>query len=120
MYGLPSVQVDLGASFVHGCHEYNPLFVIAKSNKVTLNNAGGGYSAGWSENAAWYNAVMEDEVKPATVTRLKWLAKQRISCLEANQMMKCHRYTSHPNLTLMFWDQLRSMYHSYQGVLLTA
>ena len=65
--------------------------------------------------------VMEDELNQRrSLMRLKWHAKQRISCLEANQMMKCHRYTSHPNLTLMFWDQLRSMYHSCQGVLLTA
>ena len=54
--GLPSVQVDLGASFIHGCHDYNPVYAIAKKHKVALNTAGGGYSAGWGEKSSWYNA----------------------------------------------------------------
>ena len=90
VYGLPSVQVDLGASFVHGCHEYNPLFVIAKSNKVTLNNAGGGYSAGWSENAAWYNASDGGRVKPATVTHAFKMARKATNLMfgsESNDEM---------------------------------
>lgn len=66
-YGLPSINVDLGASFVHGCHTYNPLFVIAKENKVTLNNAGGGYSAGWGERALWYDTVQGGRVKEKIV-----------------------------------------------------
>jgi len=85
VYGLPSVQVDLGASFVHGCHEYNPLFVIARNNKVTLNNAGGGYSAGWSENAAWYNASEGGRVKPATVTHAFKMARKATNLMFGNE-----------------------------------
>jgi monoamine oxidase len=67
--GLPSVQVDLGASFIHGCHDYNPVYAIAKKHKVALNTAGGGYSAGWGEKSSWYNAeggrVKEQDVAQA-------------------------------------------------------
>ena len=67
--GLPSVQVDLGASFIHGCHDYNPVYAIAKKHKVALNTAGGGYSAGWGEKSSWYNAeggrVKEQDVQQA-------------------------------------------------------
>ena len=31
---LPSVVVDLGASFVHGCHRYNPLFAMAQARSI--------------------------------------------------------------------------------------
>jgi monoamine oxidase len=52
---LPATKVDLGASFVHGCHEYNPLFLMARESGVRLDNAEGGYSAGWLTGAAWYD-----------------------------------------------------------------
>lgn len=75
-FGLPSVQVDLGASFVHGCHEFNPLFVIARDNKVVLNNAGGGYSAGWGERALWYDATNGGRVKERVVTQAFNIARK--------------------------------------------
>ena len=53
---LPATKVDLGASFVHGCHEYNPLFVMARAAGARLDNAEGGYSEGWLKQATWYDA----------------------------------------------------------------
>ena len=53
---LPATKVDLGASFVHGCHEYNPLFVMARAGGARLDNAEGGYSEGWLKQATWYDA----------------------------------------------------------------
>ena len=76
MYDLPSINVDLGASFVHGCHDYNPLFVIAKKNKILLNTAGGGYSAGWGEKAPWYDATAGGRVKEKTVSHAFKLAQK--------------------------------------------
>jgi len=75
LYSLPSINVDLGASYVHGCGDYNPLFVIAKKNKVPLNTAGGGYSAGWGVKAPWYNAIEGGKVSEKIVVAAFRLAE---------------------------------------------
>jgi len=111
LYDLPSIDVDLGASFVHGCHDYNPLFVIAKKNKVVLNTAGGGYSAGWGEKAPWYNAIDGGRVKEKTVTHAFKLA-QKVS----ERMFKVNGSTddidllcsSSPNVSTPSYDDHKS------------
>ena len=65
---LPATKIDLGASFVHGCHEYNPLFLMARQYGARLDNAEGGYSAGWLSGAAWYD-VKGPGVVPAKHVR---------------------------------------------------
>ena len=90
-FGLPSVAVDLGASFVHGCHEFNPLYVIAKENKVVLNNAGGGYSAGWGERALWYDAINGGRVKERNVVQAFHIARKAADIMfkkESNMEMQ--------------------------------
>ena len=67
---LPSTKIDLGASFVHGCHGDNPLFNMAKESNQPLDPAEGGYSAGWLNEAPWYDVhnpglVSEKKVKKA-------------------------------------------------------
>ena len=69
-HDLPAITVDLGAAYVHGCHTFNVLYVIAQENKIKLDQSSGGYSAGWGENAPWYDIVKggrikENEVKTA-------------------------------------------------------
>jgi hypothetical protein len=54
--GLAETNVDLGASFVHGCHPYNPLFVLAKQRDRRLDTSEGGYSSGWGALSTWYDA----------------------------------------------------------------
>ena len=54
--GLAETTVDLGASFVHGCHPYNPLFVLAKQRDRRLDTSEGGYSSGWGALSTWYDA----------------------------------------------------------------
>ena len=43
---LPATTIDLGASFVHGCHEYNPLFQMARESGARLDNAEAGTASG--------------------------------------------------------------------------
>ena len=66
---LPAAKVDLGASFVHGCHEYNPLFVMARASGARLDDAEGGYSAGWLKRATWYDARGPGVVRPERVRK---------------------------------------------------
>ena len=67
--GLDAVNVDLGASFVHGCNRYNPLFVMARDAGAALDNADGGYSSGWGATAVWYDARKGGYVNPKSVRR---------------------------------------------------
>lgn len=90
-HGLPSVTVDLGASFIHGCHKYNPVFVIAKKQKAVLNNAGGGYSAGWGERATWYDATKGGRVKELHVRQAFRLAQKASELMfrEDGKQLEC-------------------------------
>ena len=67
--GLDAVNVDLGASFVHGCNRYNPLFMMARDAGAALDNADGGYSSGWGATAVWYDARKGGYVNPKSVRR---------------------------------------------------
>ena len=66
---LDAVKVDLGASFVHGCHRYNPLFAMARDVGAALDTADGGYSSGWGATAVWYDARKGGYVNPRSVRR---------------------------------------------------
>ena len=66
---LDAVKVDLGASFVHGCHRYNPLFAMARDAGAALDTADGGYSSGWGATAVWYDARKGGYVNPKSVRR---------------------------------------------------
>lgn len=68
-HNLPSCTIDLGASFVHGCNPYNPLYVMARETGATLDNAEGGYSSGWGSYAAWYDAKAGGLVTRRSVQR---------------------------------------------------
>lgn len=45
--------VDLGASFVHGCNQFNPVWQLAQDLGVPLDTSEGGYSEGWGRGAPW-------------------------------------------------------------------
>ena len=62
---MPATTIDLGASFVHGCHEYNPLFQMARESGARLDNAEGGYSVGWLKQATWYDTRAPPGAVPA-------------------------------------------------------
>ena len=66
---LPATTIDLGASFVHGCHEYNPLFLMARESGARLDNAEGGYSVGWLKQATWYDTRAPGVVPAKHVTK---------------------------------------------------
>ena len=66
---LPATTIDLGASFVHGCHEYNPLFLMARESGARLDNAEGGYSVGWLKQATWYDTRAPGAVPAKHVTK---------------------------------------------------
>lgn len=66
---LPATTIDLGASFVHGCHEYNPLFRMARESGARLDNAEGGYSVGWLKQATWYDTRAPGAVPAKHVTK---------------------------------------------------
>ena len=62
-HNLPETKLDLGASFVHGCHKYNPVYVMAKQKGAALDPGEGGYSQGWGGNAHWYDTRHGGKVK---------------------------------------------------------
>ena len=68
-HGLPEINLDLGASFVHGCNKYNPAYVIAQQKGAVLDTAEGGYSQGWGGNAHWYDAKLGGKVKQKSVQK---------------------------------------------------
>jgi hypothetical protein len=45
--------VDLGASFVHGCNKFNPVWQLAQDLGIRLDTSEGGYSEGWGRGAPW-------------------------------------------------------------------
>jgi hypothetical protein len=45
--------VDLGASFVHGCNKFNPVWQLAQDLDISLDTSEGGYSEGWGRGAPW-------------------------------------------------------------------
>ena len=47
------VPVDLGASFVHGCNKFNPVWQLAQDLNISLDTSEGGYSEGWGRGAPW-------------------------------------------------------------------
>lgn len=80
-HNLPASTVDLGASFVHGCNPYNPLFVMAAERGETLDNAEGGYSAGWGAECAWYDARLGGAVSRRAVQRafkVVWTVNEKL------------------------------------------
>lgn len=68
-HNLPETKLDLGASFVHGCHKYNPVYVMAKRKGAVLDPGEGGYSQGWGGNAHWYDARDGGKVKLRSVQK---------------------------------------------------
>lgn len=50
--------VDLGASFIHGCHEANPLYVLSKKKHFKIDTTGNGYSSCWALQCNWYETVL--------------------------------------------------------------
>ena len=68
-HNLPETKLDLGASFVHGCHKYNPVYVMAKQKGAALDPGEGGYSQGWGGNANWYDTTHGGKVKPKCVQK---------------------------------------------------
>lgn len=45
--------VDLGASFIHGCSAYNPVYRMARALGARVDRRNGGYSRAWDEESAW-------------------------------------------------------------------
>ena len=68
-------QIDLGASFVHGCHDDNPLFRMANSLNLKLDTSEGGYSAGWLNDAPWYDVTGDGLVSRKSVRKAFALAQ---------------------------------------------
>ena len=54
---------------MHGCHEYNPLFLMARESGARLDNAEGGYSVGWLKQATWYDTQAPGAVPAKHVTK---------------------------------------------------
>jgi len=117
--GLQSVTVDLGASFIHGCHKYNPVFVLAKKQKAALNNAGGGYSAGWGERATWYDATRGGRVKELHVRQAFRLAQKASELMfhEDGSQLECSLEHAFSEATQRTLDALLNGKARFQALL---
>ena len=80
-HDLPAITVDLGAAYVHGCHTFNVLYVIAQENKIKLDQSGGGYSAGWGENAPWYDITKGGRIKERAVKNAFRIVRKVEECM---------------------------------------
>ena len=54
---LPPANLDLGASYIHGCAPGNPAYDLAKACGIKFETRGGGYSEGWGMNGTWYDVA---------------------------------------------------------------
>ncbi len=54
---LPPANLDLGASYIHGCAPGNPAYDLAKACGIKFETRGGGYSEGWGLNGTWYDVT---------------------------------------------------------------
>eukprot|EP00039_Didymoeca_costata_P029762 m.26282 g.26282 ORF g.26282 m.26282 type:complete len:568 (+) comp7780_c0_seq2:276-1979(+) len=50
------VEVDLGASFIHGYNKDNLMWELVRSTKIKISRAKGGYSEAWASTCPWYSA----------------------------------------------------------------
>ena len=80
-YDLPAITVDLGAAYVHGCHTFNVLYVIAQENKIKLDQSSGGYSAGWGEYAPWYDISKGGRIKERDVKNAFRMVRKVEECM---------------------------------------
>ncbi|CAL6321812.1 unnamed protein product [Bathycoccus prasinos] len=80
-HDLPAITVDLGAAYVHGCHTFNVLYVIAQENKIKLDQSSGGYSAGWGEYAPWYDITKGGRIKERDVKNAFRIVRKVEECM---------------------------------------
>jgi hypothetical protein len=80
-HDLPAITVDLGAAYVHGCHTFNVLYVIAQENKIKLDQSSGGYSAGWGEYAPWYDITKGGRIKEREVKNAFRIVRKVEECM---------------------------------------
>ena len=52
---LRPANLDLGASYIHGCAPGNPAYDLAKVCGIKFETRGGGYSEGWGMTGTWYD-----------------------------------------------------------------
>ena len=54
---LAPANLDLGASYIHGCAPGNPAYDLATACGIKFETRGGGYSEGWGMTGTWYDVT---------------------------------------------------------------